>query len=322
MRYLYTADLHFSNYSNDLVVKETGLSERLHSLVSTLLNMIKYAREARIKTLTIGGDILHNKSVIYSFALSVLIDILKNNSDITFILLDGNHDMSSRTSDCVSGLKSLDAITNVHVIHEIERSENILFVPWKHITKELVQKESADYLISHFGLNEAVLNSGISIVSDISIKDLTNFKTVLLGHYHKAQELKYKDTDLYYVGSLIQLDRGEKNEEKRFLEVDTDLNTVISIPSIGYKKFYEFTLTEENKQKILDEARELKNFGHEGRLLKTSSVDTTSIDKECVVVDKQEKDITNRGITSNMSASDKLNRFLEIKGIPEDKREM
>lgn len=318
MKFIYTADWHFSNYSNDVIIKESGLAERLHYLVVTIMNIINYAREKKIKKIIIGGDILHNKSVIYSFALSVLIDLFKNNSDIEFITLDGNHDMSSRTIEGVSGLKALDSISNVQTIHECEVIENIVFVPWKYVTKEKIREYNTDYLISHFGVNEAVLNSGISIVSDVALKDLSHFKTVLLGHYHKPQFLK----NLYYVGSPIHLDRGEKNEDKRFLVVDTDNHTIESVLTEGYKKYYELKIDAENKMSVLSEIAKLKELGHEVRLIKTSDVDTSDLEKDFDVVDKQERDITNRGITANMTMSDKLNRYMEIKEIPEEKREI
>jgi len=203
MKFIFTADLHFSTYNSDQIIKESGFPERLDSLIKTLNNMINYGREHNIKNIVVGGDILHNKN-----------------------LLDGNHDMSSKTIDSVSGLKSLDSEQNVHTIHEIEKIENIMFVPWKYASKEVLKNEKSDYLISHFGLNEGTLSSGISIVSDISIKDLSNFKFVLLGHYHRGQNITNDNTTLYYVGSPIQLDWSEKNEEKRFLVVDTNLNTI------------------------------------------------------------------------------------------------
>ncbi len=320
MKSIFTADWHFSNYTNDPIIKDTGLTERLYYLVTTIMNMITYARENKIKKIIVLGDILHNKSLIYTFTLSVLIDIFKNNSDIEFILLDGNHDMSSRTIDGVSGLKALGSIPNVITIHEITKYDNMVFIPWKYVTKESLQENSADYLLSHFGLSEAQLNSGISIVSDVSLKDLSNYKNVLLGHYHKNQEIKNKNTNLYYVGSPIQLDRGEKNEEKRFLVVDTETHKIESVLTEGYKKYYELTITSENKMNVLSEIAKLKELGHDVRLIKTTNVDTNDIEKDFNVVDKQEKDITNRGITSSMSVSDKLNRYLEIKDIPEDKR--
>jgi len=321
MLFINSADWHFSNYSSDPVIKSTGLSEKLNSLVTTINNMIQYGRENKIKNQVVGGDVLHNKSVVHTFAMSVLIDLFKNNSDIEFILLNGNHDESSRSSDSVSGLKALDFIPNVHVISEVEKIENILFVPWKHSTKELFQKEKSDYLLSHFGLSEAMLNSGISIVSDISMKDLSNFKYVLLGHYHKNQYLKNEHTELYYSGSVIQIDWGEKNEEKRFLIVDTIKNTIKSIPTIGYKKYIELEINNDNRVEIIKEVEKYKKDGNKVKLLiKNEFSYVDDIPKDIIVVDKQEKDITQRGLTSGMSSADRLIRYMEIKGIPVGKQ--
>ena len=321
MKFIFTADWHFSAYLNDRIIKESNLPERLHSLTKTINNIIKYCRDNKIQNLVVGGDVLHNKNVIYSSSLSILIDLLKNNSDINFILCDGNHDMSERTIDGISGLKSLDSIGNVHVIHEVEKIENILFIPWKYVTKEIMFKENSDYLLSHFGLDEGQLNSGISIRSDISMKNLSNFKFVLLGHYHKNQFLENQNTKLYYVGSPIQLDWGEKNEEKRFLNIDTETNIIESIPSSGYKKHYEFELNTENRKDVLEQIQTLKNDGHHIKLFKFDDLDTTEIEKDFEVISKKEKDITNRGLDSTMNSSEKINRFLEIKEIPVEKRE-
>jgi DNA repair exonuclease SbcCD nuclease subunit len=321
MKFINTADWHFAPYSYDTIIKQSGLPDRLNSLVTTLNNMFNYGRENKIKNIVVNGDILHNKSVIYSFSLSILLDLIKNNSDINFILLDGNHDMSSKTKDGVSGLKALDSISNVHTIHEIEKVENILFIPWKYASKELFKKEKSDYAISHFGLSEAQLNSGISIVSDISMKDLSNFKFVLLGHYHKAQYLKNKDTELFYTGNPTQLDWGEKGEIKRFLVVDTELHTTLSIPTVGYKKYFELDITKDNKNEIIEQAKQLKLDGHEVKLIKKEIFDTDDVSDDYRLIDKIDKDITNRGITSSMTDDQKLLKYLEIKNIPSDKIE-
>lgn len=321
MNFIFTADLHFSGYSSDKIVVKTGLPERLNSLINTLSNMIGYAIFHNIKYIVVGGDILHNKSIIYSVAMSVILDLIRNNKNIDFIFLDGNHDMSSMTADSVSGLKAFSSESNVHTIHNVERFENILFVPWKFSTKEFFKKESADYLISHFGLNEAKLNSGISIVSGIGINDLANFKFVELGHYHRPQDLNNEKTFLSYVGSAIQLDWGEKNDEKRFKVIDTKTYRSKSILTTGYKKYFELIITKENQREIFEKAKELKNCGHEVKICKSEVFDVLDESKNFKIVDKVEKDVTNRGIKSSMTMSEKLEKYLEIQNISKSKIE-
>jgi len=115
------------------------------------------------------------------------------------------------------------------------------------------------------------------------------------------------------------LDWGEKNDDKRFLVVDTDTMEVESIPTTGYKKHIELDISDSNKQETLEAAKEAQEQGHYVKIVKRENVDLG--DTDFMVVDKTEKDITNRGITSSMSQSDKFRRFLEIKEIPEDDQE-
>jgi DNA repair exonuclease SbcCD nuclease subunit len=318
MKFLYTADFHFSSYSQDRIDPLTHLPERLSGIYSVTCEMINYAIDQEIKYVVVGGDVFHNKSLIHSIAQSKLLDIIRVYKMIKFIILDGNHDMSSMTGDGVSATKSLDNEENVTTIHRTTKIENILFVPWDQRNMIFDIKEgNSDYLISHFGLNEAKLNSGISIISDIGLKDLKQYKHCFLGHYHTPQSVG----NVTYVGSPIQLDWGEKNEEKRFLIINSETGDVESIPTVNYKKHFEFIITSENKNEIIKNVIILKNQGHYVKLNRIDDSDLSDVEKTFEIIDKREKDITNRGITSGMTRSDKLDRYLDIKEIPLEKRE-
>jgi DNA repair exonuclease SbcCD nuclease subunit len=326
MKFAYTADWHLSGYTQDKIVN--GLPERLYEKKVVQENIANYCRLNEIKTIVIGGDLLHNKSIIYSLAQSILLDFFREYKDLDFIVIDGNHDLSGKGSDVVSALKSLDNEPNVRRISKATRITDesgldILIVPYSDDMINIIKNSSAKYLISHFGLNEGTLNSGVSIISDIGLKDLIGkYQTVLLGHYHKPQEIIKNGIELYYSGSITQNDWGEKEEEKRFLIVDTETGLVQSIPTTGYRKYFDLQITSENKEEVIKKARELKEEGHNVKITRKEEVDIDDINKEFMVIDKVEKDITNRGLTSSMSIADKINRYTEINKIPEAKREM
>ncbi|NHJ48642.1 MAG: hypothetical protein FK733_12730, partial [Asgard group archaeon] len=321
MKFAFTADIHLSKYGNDEIEDTTKLPERLHSLKKVLDNMATYCVENNIRFMIIGGDILHGKSIIHAIAQDIMIDFFTHWSDmLRFYVIDGNHDLSGKGHSVVSALKSLRTIPSVTWIpfNEVARIGEILFVPYGPDMVDVIKNTSATVLVSHFGLSEGMLNSGISIVSDISLKDLKGkYNLVLLGHYHKPQEIIDKDIALYYVGSPIQLDWGEKNDEKRFLVVDTEMGEVVSIPTEGYKKHIELDVTDSNKQNVIEQAQKAREEGHYVKVIKRETVDL-GIENDFMVVEKIEKDITNRGITSSMSQEDKFKRFLEIKEISED----
>lgn len=320
MKFVFTADIHLSRYAQDKVDSESNLPERLHSIRESLDNMGEYCYENDIPMVIIGGDIMHSKSIIYSIAQELMLDFFDQYEDLEFIVIDGNHDLSGKGADAISSLRSLHQVQNVIWVtgHPLVY-QDITCIPYSYNVVSQVKETKSKVLVSHFGLSEGVLSSGISIVSDIKLKDLVgNYELVLLGHYHKPQEIITDNIQLYYAGSPIQLDWGEKGEEKRFLVVDTDDLSVESIPTAGYKKHVELEINSKNKDEVFRLAEEAQAAGDYVKIVKTESVDIES--SQFTVIDKTEKDITNRGVTSTMSDKDKLQKFMEIKEVPLDKQ--
>lgn len=317
MKFACTADLHFSVYSNDKIDPSTGYSERLMDIINTFKNMLNICRKKDISNICIAGDVNHNKSVIYSLSQSVLLDIIRSYNDMTFYTINGNHDMSSKGQKAISSLKSLDNERNVVMIHEPQKIENILFVPWSPSgMNDYIKNNSGEMLISHFGLNEAQLSSGISIVSDLKLSDVSNYDKVILGHYHKPQEF----SNVIYCGSLIQLDRGEKHEDKRFLIVDSDSGQIDSIESEGYRKYYNLSITSDNIQDTVEKGKQLQEQGHRVTFEKEEQLDTKELEQDFKIVDKSEKDITDRGLNMSMSKSDICQTYLNIQKISENEQ--
>ncbi len=326
MKFAFIADIHLSRYSQDKIEDESNLPERLHSIRRALTEVAMYCKQHEIRHLIIGGDTLHGKSIIYAIAQDLMLQFFKNYDFLQCIVIDGNHDISGKGVEVVSALRSLENIRNVRWVKFDQtyhlQPEDILFVPYSYKLPQAIKDHKAKILISHFGLSEAVLNSGMSIISDVSVKDLVGkYELALLGHYHKPQEIIGPNISIYYVGSLIQLDWGEKNDEKRFLVVDTDTMNVQSIPITDYKKHIEIELLSSNVDEALKAAKEAKDAGNHVKIIMKEPVDLTSVSGEFNIVDKTERDITDRGITSSMSQDDKFKKYMDIKQIPEDKRE-
>jgi len=289
----------------------------LFSILKVLDNVVNYGREHGIDKVVVLGDVIHTKSIIHTVAQSSLLDFVRLNKDIHFYVIDGNHDMSEKSGYGVSALKCLDSELNVTTFHEATPIDNMFFVPWNSRMIEEIKSNSYDYLFSHFGLNEGQLSSGISIISDIGLRDVSKYKNVILGHYHKPQEI----ANVVYVGSVIQLDWNEKNEEKRFLVIDTEKDTIESIPTVGYKKYVELHINGDNREEVIKEAYNERKNGNFVKLAREEIVDIDDVHDDFVIVDKFEKDVTNRGLTLSMDSKEKFNRFMEIKEVPETERD-
>lgn len=323
MKFIQTSDWHLSKYPK--YSTKRGISEKLRDIFITMRFIADYAIDNNINSIVISGDILHNKSIIYSQALDGLLSYFECYKNIDFILLDGNHDLSDYSKSAVSSLKSLSNVSNVYCVpRNGVKVDDIFFVPFSIDMIDIIKKGESKYLVSHFGLNEALLNSGVSIISDLSCRDLRGkYRYALLGHYHLPQYLCAKDLQIYYTGSIVQLDWGEKHEDKRFLVVDTETDIIESVLTEGYKKYFLLEVSDENFKEVIEEAKKLQEQKHYVTVNKIDKrVDTREFEKSgFIVIDKTDKDITNRGITTSMSTEDKFKKFVEIKEIPENERD-
>lgn len=328
MKFAFIADIHLSRYGQDKIEIVSNLPERLHSIKQTLYEVAKHCIDNDIDTIIIGGDTLHGKSIIYAIAQEIMIQYFNDfKNKLHFHVIDGNHDLSGKSDDVVSALRPLETIANVNWIpynttHRMEM-DDVLLVPYSTKLPEIIRNNRANILISHFGLDEGILNSGLSIISDISIKDLEGrYKLVLLGHYHKPQEIIRPTISLYYGGSTIQLDWGEKGDEKRFLIVDTKTLDVQSIPFTSYKKHIEIIIDPDNVDVAITNATQARADGNHVKVIMDKKADITGFGDKFNIVDKTQSDITNRGVTSSMSQRDKLLKYLDIREIPEDIQEL
>ena len=316
MKRIFTADTHLSLYGNDRI--KQGISERLYDIMAMLEKIVEYAYKNKISQIIIGGDLCNDKDIIYTKPFVLFSEFLERHSTINFIILSGNHDLDNTSDDQVSIVTSLKGVENVECIINLTVKGNITYIPFsRNVVDDVLNADPNDILISHFGLNEGSLNSGISIVSDIGIKQLKHFPLVLLGHYHKAQEIKSKDVEVYYVGSPIQKDWGEKHQEKRFLEFDDEKLSVKSIPLEGYTQYIELEITDKDVAKeVIAQSKELKEEGHHVRVRNKTENNIVEAGLQ-VIQDSDDIDVTNRGVSLTMSFAEKCQKYMQIKEIPE-----
>lgn len=325
MKFAFIADIHLSKYAQDRLEDTTGLPERLDSIKKALYEVGEYCRANEIPFIMIGGDVYHNKSLVYTIAQQIMLNFFEDFGDLSFVLVDGNHDLSGKGQNVVSALRSAVNCPNVEWVTEApsQINKDVLCVPYSYEVVNHVKSNNAKILISHFGLSEGILNSGMSIIQNISLSDLAEkYELVLLGHYHKPQEIIQDNIKLYYVGSLIQLDWGEKGDEKRFLVVNTDTMQVDSIPITQYRKHIEIEVTAENKTAALDQARKLQDAGDHVKVIMREAVDLTDYKGEFSIVDKTQKDITDRGLSTSMSEEDIHKRYIDIKEVPNEDKDL
>jgi len=316
MKIVLTADIHLKIWKDTETVD--NVPKRLCEIVDAIETMCEYAVSNDIDSVGILGDINDLKDIIHTRAYVYFIDrIIMPYSGLHFYMLHGNHDASSNATN----RSSVDIFRGYHNVTSITRPtivDNMLFVPHSNSILEEIEKnyeQHTKYLMSHFGLNEASLSSGISLRTNIGVKHLSKFARVFLGHYHKPQEVG----NVIYIGSPIQLRRDEFSEEKRFIAFDSDSNTFESIPLKGAREYHNFTAsTKEELNQFVSSAKELVSDGHYVTIRSNFKTDDEIpyTDEDIHIIDDYVDDTNRRGINTSMTLLDQMKKYMEINNIP------
>lgn len=340
MKCIVCGDLHLKLWS-DKEYTTSGLPLKLMEILATVNQMAEYAKKNGITHIIVAGDINDTKGMVSVRAFVLFRQLIESYPDITWIIAHGNHDATTGDDRQEhSAIQLLDGLPNVQLVLEpsiLPGDENsALVVPHSKDVYTVLQNLTSDrdpedtkfpkVLISHFGLDEAQLTSGISIRAGIKARDLRMFPLVVLGHYHTPQIIETEYSNIYYVGSPIPVRRDEALEEKRFLIVDIDTLEVVSVPTDGYRRYCELVLNEDTDPKEFEAlVLEKKSQGFHVVIRKTIAdipLDLKEVVSEnAQVIDMYEKDITIRGITSSMGDQEQARKYLEIMGIAENEIE-
>lgn len=263
------------------------------------------------------------------------------NNDIHFLVITGNHDISDRTDKCYNLLRLFNKYNNFELIdyNEYKKIDNILFVSYNEKMMEFLRKAVDDYpetkiLVSHFGVNEAYFSNNMTGMSKIKFKDLCQqFNLILLGDYHKPQYLKRNNSELYYSGSVIQKTAGERDENKRFLDVniiDDETWDIKEILYTKYPKYINLIANKDNIESIKEEYQKqiiMKNYpniiyesGEKITTKEKNKINKLIEDDINIVIESNIDNLTNEEsvIDLNINNIDKLKVYLEKKINNED----
>jgi DNA repair exonuclease SbcCD nuclease subunit len=185
--------------------------------------------------------------------------------------------------------------------------------------EDIKNAEPNDILISHFPLSEGATDSGLKVTTRFSAKDLKKFKLVLLGDYHTHQTVGH----IHYPGTLIPMNKGEKGAKGFIVFDDKTLKTEF-VEVTGFRKYIDVEITDttnaKDLKKIINEAKDSNDFITVRNTLEELPKEFKTLVKDVPVIDEFEPEEFLRGISSSMQLGEQLNKYLEIKNVPESDR--
>lgn len=243
------ADLHFHDFNEfgyTTLAPGIGLpiNSRLLDQLVTFINICKDAKQRGVTHLIVNGDVFHIRGTVpvgvYQFVYMYL-QTITIQLGIKVAILTGNHDQVDKAGaiHSVYGLRDIVCVVDRPGPLKIG-AFTIWCIPYitdkDKLKEELDKAPEADILFAHLGVDGAEVGPiEYKIKSPVTVEDLhpERYKQVFLGHYHKPQKLA---SNVYYVGSPWQLNRGEAADIKRWFLYDTDLPDVVeSIPTLAHE---------------------------------------------------------------------------------------
>lgn len=216
---------------------------------------IPYLMKKKIDTLFFLGDLFDNRNSINIRIKNAVIDLFNKLKNFKIYMIVGNHDCYFNTTTEINSLKMFEQFSNITVIKEITTIDingtKIVMVPWIVDSDNFIKEFSSitgDLCFGHFNILGANMNK-VKRSEDGLSKTIFDdkFKKVFSGHFHIRSKQKKGKSEIVYLGSPFQLNRGDANERRGFVSLNiktTDYEYIdndISVKYISLKFPQKFT---------------------------------------------------------------------------------
>jgi len=244
MRFLVTADLHCHNHQAFATYNGDGVNERLLDSLGVIGRMADYAEEYGITRLVIAGDLFDKRTAVQTDVLHLTFEAILavRRRGLSPIIITGNHDQFLRNGryHATAVFQNMALVVDTPQVTMMEEVAFMLcpFIDDMGERKAALgrlaraQTPGADrrILIAHTPIDDGFVgsfgDSEVMVDQGVEVADLVPeaYDLAILGDYHQAQALT-DDGQVFYVGSPLQLDRGESGE-KGFWEVEASKGKV------------------------------------------------------------------------------------------------
>jgi len=280
MKAIVLGDTHFGgSYSLGTTNSYRQLNSRLIDYANTFDRVIDHMKVEGIKHIIITGDIYEHRRP-QAAEMSIFTEKLQRLREIgahTHMVV-GNHDIvrdqNATTLDMLKNLKipNINIYKNVETVICSDGSEdviNFIFFPFRtrqmfkcaenieavNRLSSLLQyelsmlKQGYKILIGHFMIQETTLGQTVanSPMNEIALpvsmfKDLDG---VIMGHVHGHEIIK-TDPFVSYIGSMERNNFGDANDEKYFLEIDTNEGLCYTFKPLFTRPLYDIEIDMRN----------------------------------------------------------------------------
>lgn len=245
MKIAITADLHAHDYTSFARTLPNGMNSRLMRCAVALCQISTQCIGKKIDEFWHLGDLFHARTKIDTAVYDTIYRTINTTMVFNTIrLLTGTHDLYLKDGS-INSLRPFSNKANIYAKPEafsVSSNVGVGALPYmkdyekirQHVEELLKQLERYDHkvLISHLGVVEGAMDGGYRSRNELPLENLCPGKwdLVLLGHYHRRQQLA---PNVWYIGAPIQQDFGDEGNEDGFMVLDTDTLELEAVPIVS-----------------------------------------------------------------------------------------
>ena len=248
MKIAITADLHAHDYTSFARTMPDGMNSRLKRCIDGLGQLFNYCRKNAISNVWFLGDLFHARSKIDIAVYTAVYGLLKTwreEGREKILMAVGNHDQYLKDGSINSSMPLSELIRPWDIpgfIDSENRKFGISILPYRTSTEQIRTRIEGflnvypvgmkKILLAHLPIFGAKVGSDFHPREEATLEDIQADKwdLILLGHYHKRQQLA---DNVWYVGAPIQQNFGDEGNEDGFMVLDTETLELEAVPIVS-----------------------------------------------------------------------------------------
>ena len=214
MKIIHAADIHLGS-KLDSKFSKTISDQRKVEVRNTFKRLVEYANKNSISLIMLSGDIFDSNTPVKKDK-DFFYNVIKNNPNITFLYLKGNHDVSNTNVETYDNLKVFSSswqsyqFNNI-VISGIELDDSNMSSFYSTLT---LNENDVNIVMLHGQTG--------SSNKDINLLKLRNknIDYLALGHIHSYSTGKIDDRAIYVYSGCLEPRGFDELNEKGFVEIE------------------------------------------------------------------------------------------------------
>ena len=243
------SDTHFHNWTEFSKPDEEYANSRLAEQIQALESVFNMAQKEDAIVL-FAGDLFHKRQSVDTRVFNAVFDMFEKYSDVVVHGIPGNHDKVTNSLYSDSSIDTFNHIPNTTIYTEMEQISvgdvALTMIPYGDEVEEIkeylnsveVEEDKINILVAHLGVSGSLVGSGgHRLEGAFTYTDLQpdKFDYIMLGHYHRPQELQ-GNMNHVYVGVLTQNTFSDEGHAPGVVMIDTDKG-IIERKEIASTKF-------------------------------------------------------------------------------------